>query len=160
MRNFSRVRAFISLTPKEMLLLIEAYFFLGWARILKIFPFAKVALSLGDHMKVSDQRSVESKKTIIKNISHALHIMSKYTFWESQCLVKAIAGMKMLEKRGIESTLYLGTARDVSGKLIAHAWLRSGKYYISGAEEMGKFTVVSTFANLRSDNQLEGDSYE
>ena len=38
--------------------------------------------------------------------------MSRYTFWESQCLVKAIAGMKMLERRHIESTLYLGTAKD------------------------------------------------
>jgi hypothetical protein len=160
MRSFTRVHAFISLTPKEMLLLLEAYFFLGWARILKLFPFAKVAPSLGDHMKVSTQRNVESKKTVIKNISHALHIMSRYTFWESQCLVKAIAGMKMLERRGIESTLYLGTARDVSGHMIAHAWLRSGSYYISGAEEMGEFTVVSTFASLRSDNQLEGESYE
>jgi hypothetical protein len=160
MRNFARVHAFISLTPKELLLLVEAYIFLGWARILKIFPFAKVAPSLGYHMKVTAQRSVGSKKTVIKNVSHALHIMSKFTFWESQCLVKAIAGMKMLERRGIESTLYLGTARDISGKLIAHAWLRSGPYYISGAEEMGKFTVVSTFANHKSDNQLEGESYE
>ena len=65
--------------------------------------------------------------------------MSKYTFWESQCLVKAIAAMKMLERRNIESTLYLGTARDESGKMIAHAWLRSGPFYITGAEGMEKF---------------------
>ena len=56
--------------------------------------------------------------------------MSKYTFWESQCLVKAIAGMKMLERRQIESTLYLGTAKDELGKLIAHAWLRSGPFIL------------------------------
>ena len=86
--------------------------------------------------------------------------MSKYTFWESQCLVKAIAGMKMLERRGIDSTLYLGTARDESGKMIAHAWLRSGPFYISGAEGMEKFTVVSMFGKRISNNQLEGESYE
>ena len=62
--------------------------------------------------------------------------MSRYTFWESQCLVKAIAAMKMLERRQIESTLYLGTAKDENGKLIAHAWLRSGPFYITGAEGM------------------------
>ena len=54
--------------------------------------------------------------------------------------------MKMLERRQIESTLYLGTAKDESGKLIAHAWLRSGPFYITGAEGMEKFTVVSKFA--------------
>lgn len=160
MRIFARIHTFITLSPKEMLLLVEAYLFLGWARILKMVPFSKVAPSLGYHMKETPLINVESKKSIIRNISHALRIMSKYTFWESRCLVKAIAGMKMLERRGIESTLYLGTARDISGKLIAHAWLRSGPYYISGAEEMGKFTVVSTFASLRNDNQLEGESYE
>ena len=53
--------------------------------------------------------------------------MSKYTFWESQCLVKAIAGMKMLERRNIESTLYLGTAKDAKGQMYrSDAWLRSG----------------------------------
>ena len=71
--------------------------------------------------------------------------MSRYTFWESECLVKAMAGMKMLERRGIESTLYLGTAKDETG-LIAHAWLRSGTFYVSGAEVMERFTVVAQFA--------------
>ena len=73
-------------------------------------------------------------------------MMSRYTFWESQCLVKAIAAMKMLEKRQIESTLYLGTAKDETGNMIAHAWLRSGPFYITGVEEMKRFTVVSKFA--------------
>ena len=54
---------------------------------------------------------MQSKEDVRKYLE-AIHIMSRYTFWESQCLVKAIAGMKMLEKRQIESTLYLGTAKD------------------------------------------------
>ena len=87
------------------------------------------------------------QKAIAKKISSALYLMSQYTFWESECLVKAIAGMKMLERRGIESTLYLGTAKDETG-LIAHAWLRSGNYYVSGKEGNNKFTVVATFAKI------------
>lgn len=88
-------------------------------------------------------------KEVIKNISEAIHIMSRYTFWESQCLVKAVAGMKMLERRGMESTVYFGTARDEKGDLIAHAWLRSGPYYVTGSEEMGKFIVVGKFAKTK-----------
>ncbi|GAE44160.1 hypothetical protein JCM21738_846 [Mesobacillus boroniphilus JCM 21738] len=56
----------------------------------------------------------------------------------------------MLQRRGINSTLYLGTAKDETGKLIAHAWLRSGSYYVSGAEEMNRFTVVSKFSNKKN----------
>lgn len=87
-----------------------------------------------------------SNKAILAKVSQAISITSKYTFWESQCLVRAIAAMKMLERRNIDSTLYLGTAKDEHGKLIAHAWVRSGPFYITGSEGMDKFTIVGTFA--------------
>jgi hypothetical protein len=45
--------------------------------------------------------------------------------------------------------MYLGTAKDETGKLIAHAWLRSGPLFITGAEVMEQFTVVSKFAKNR-----------
>jgi hypothetical protein len=153
MRVLSKSITFIFLNQKTKLLFIEALLFLGWARILKMIPFPKVAPSLGEHMDETSHNYIDSNNEHIKNISHAIHIMSRYTFWESQCLVKAIAGMKMLERRQIESTLYLGTARDEAGKMIAHAWLRSGPFYISGVEGMEKFTVVGMFAKRISDNQ-------
>ncbi|MCJ8009110.1 lasso peptide biosynthesis B2 protein [Lederbergia wuyishanensis] len=146
MKAFTKLVTFLKLKPATLLLLIEAFFFLGWARILKKLPFNKIAPSLGEHMKETSQFLIEGNNKSIKNISNAIHIASKYTFWESQCLVKAIAGMKMLERRGIDSTLYLGTGRDNDGKMIAHAWLRSGPLYISGAEGMEQFTIVSMFA--------------
>jgi hypothetical protein len=64
-----------------------------------------------------------------------------------------MAAMKMLEKRKIDSTLYLGTAKDENGGLIAHAWLRSGPFYITGAEVMDRFTVVSKFSK---ENGIKG----
>lgn len=128
-------------------LYIEAYAYLAYGRIFKLFPFNKKSHLLGCYMK---ETSYESSKHLkeIKNISNAIHHMSAYTFWESQCLVKAIAGMKMLERRKIDSTLYLGTGKDEKGRLSAHAWLRSGQFYVSGAEEMSGFTIVGTFANI------------
>jgi len=128
------------------LLLIESFFYLGLGRYFKSIPFSKVAPSLGTHMGETSFESSTSNKKVLSNISQAIHIMSRHTFWETQCLVKAIAAMKMLEKRKIESTLYLGTARDEQGELIAHAWLRSGPYYITGSEGMERFTVVGKFA--------------
>lgn len=140
------------------MLLIEAFLFLGWARILKFFPFSKISPYLGEHMVETSYQYVEANKKQLKNISNAIHIMSKYTFWESKCLVKAIAAMKMLERRKIESTLYLGTSRDKDGKMIAHAWLRSGPNYVSGFEGMEKFTVVGIFAKQISKQRLGENS--
>lgn len=125
---------------------LEAYFNLAKARLLKQKSFGKTAPTIGEPMKETSYETTVIQKKYGSKISQAIHIMSRYTFWESECLVKAIAAMKMLERRGIESTLYLGTARDDNGKMIAHAWLRSGPYYITGAEGMERFTVVHTFA--------------
>lgn len=137
---------FLKMDWSMKLLLVESYFYLAIGRYLKSIPFAKVAPLLGEHMKETTFEQSISDKTVLSSVSQAIHIMSRYTFWESQCLVKAIAAMKMLEKRNIESTLYLGTARDESGEMIAHAWLRSGPFYITGFEEKEKFTVVGKFA--------------
>jgi hypothetical protein len=145
MKVLRRIKLFLFLDTRKKIMFLEAFLLLGWARILKLVPFSKVASSLGEQ-NVETDNTFAGNKPILKEISEAIHIMSSYTLWESQCLVKAIAGMKMLERRRIESTLYLGTGRDETGKLVAHAWLRSGPYYISGAEGMEKFAVVGKFA--------------
>jgi hypothetical protein len=147
MQIIRNIGTFFSLDRRTMNLLIEAFFFLGWARLLKTFPFNKVAPKLGIYMEDTSTVNDVTKIAILNNITFSLHIMSKYTFWESECLVKAIAGMKMLNRRHLSSTLYLGTAIDKNGKLIAHAWLRSGSYYVTGKEEMNNFTIVGKFAN-------------
>src|SRR3954454_2221562 len=153
MNILRKVQTFLKLNMKTKLLLIEAFIYLGRARYLKSIPFSKVVPSLGEQMKETSFTPNSSNKEDLASISQAIHIMSRYTFWESECLVKAIAGMKMLEKRNIESTLYLGTAKDKNEELIAHAWLRSGPFYISGAEVMERFTVVAKFAKeIKKDN--------
>jgi hypothetical protein len=141
-----KAQTFLRLNFKTKLLYIEAFLHLGRARYLKSISFSKVAPTLGEQMKESSYELIEADKEILANVSRAINIMSRYTIWESQCLVKAMAAMKMLEKREIDSTLYLGTAKDENGGLIAHAWLRSGPYYITGAEVMDRFTVVSEFS--------------
>ncbi|QNF26179.1 lasso peptide biosynthesis B2 protein [Metabacillus elymi] len=158
MKLINRIQIFLSQKPKTQLLFIEAFILLGWARKVKEKPFAEVAPLLGMKMDETAVSTVIDKKAV-KEVASAVNVMSRYTFWESMCLVKAIAAMKMLERRKIESTLYLGTAKDENGKLIAHAWLRSGPYYLTGSEEMKRFTVVGKFAKKIS-KAHEGETYE
>lgn len=157
MNIVKRLRVFLLLNMETKLLFLEAFIFLGWARVLKSITFSKVAPFLGDYMNETSVAQIQQHEDTLKEVSEAISIMSRYTFWESQCLVKAIAGMKMLEKRDIESTLYLGTAKDNSGELIAHAWLRSGSFYVTGSEGMEKFTVVGSFAKRLSENTIKGE---
>jgi hypothetical protein len=142
---WSKIKKFISSPSSKRKLFMEAYFYLAWARILKSLPFSRVAPSLGASMLETPHTHDPQNELTLRAISHAVRTMSRHTLWESTCLVKAIAAVKMLERRGIESTLYMGTAKDHSGKMIAHAWVRSGSMYITGFEEMKKFTVVGVF---------------
>ncbi|RKQ33476.1 lasso peptide biosynthesis B2 protein [Oceanobacillus halophilus] len=145
-----KLKLLLLLNNKMKWLLLESYFYLGLARILKGRPFSKIAPTLGEKMTETSNEIQSVDKKTLSEISQTIYLMSKYTFWESECLVKAIAAMKMLERRKIESTLYLGTAKDENGHLVAHAWLRSGPYYVTGSEGMERFTVVSKFAkNMR-----------
>ncbi|MFD0682138.1 MULTISPECIES: lasso peptide biosynthesis B2 protein [unclassified Paenibacillus] len=146
MRLAVKLRKFFSLDWRTMLLFIEAFIYLGWARYLVYQPFKKIAPSLGSHLEETPQATNDKNKDALKNVHYAIHTISNHTFWDSKCLVRAFAGMRMLQRRGIESTLYLGTAKEESGKMIAHAWLRSGSFIVTGVEGMERFTVVGTFA--------------
>lgn len=155
----NKVKVFLSYNRTTKLLFIEAFLLLAWARILKNRPFAKVVKSLGKQMSETSYQHNELNQKILKNISQAINITSKHTFWESQCLVQALAAMKMLNRREIDSTLYLGTSKDDRGKLIAHAWLRSGPFYLTGFEGMENFTVVGYFAKTFGED-IKGVPYE
>ncbi|WP_236343704.1 lasso peptide biosynthesis B2 protein [Paenibacillus plantiphilus] len=136
-----------------MLLIIEAFLYLGWARILKARPFAKVAPGLGVQMEETPLSRDRANEQLLLRISKALHMVSRHTWWESKCMVMAMAGMKMLERRRIESTLYMGTGKDDNGRMIAHAWLRSGIIYLTGADEIPKYTVVAKFRKTIVNNE-------
>jgi len=152
----SRLSIFLSLDIQKKLLLLEAFFYLGWARILLMVPFSRVAPSLGVHMIETSSTVAATDRATLYSVQESIKMMSNHTPWESKCLVKAIAGMKMLNKRGMDSTLYLGTGKDERGKMIAHAWLRSGPYYITGSEGKEKFTVVGKFAQHNSSQGIRG----
>ncbi|MFC5653755.1 lasso peptide biosynthesis B2 protein [Paenibacillus solisilvae] len=136
---------FLALSTREKLLLLESFLYLGWARILKGRTFSKVAPSLGTPMQETPMLLDQESEALILAISSTVNRMSHHTPWESKCYVTAVACMKMLERRGIGSTLYMGTAKDQSGKMIAHAWLRSGPHYLTGMDVMEGFTVVGIF---------------
>jgi hypothetical protein len=156
---FSKLKFFWALDLKTKLMLIEAFCFLGYARFLKTIPFSRVAKTLGEEMKETSFALDGAKANEIKKVGQSIGIMSKYVFWESKCLVKAIAALKMLERRKIESTLYLGTGKNPKGEFAAHAWLRSGPFFVTGANGMEKYTVVGTFAKRTTHGHLKGAEY-
>lgn len=54
--------------------------------------------------------------------------------WRADCLVQALAGQTMLLRRGVASTIAVGTARQSDGSFEAHAWLVCGDAVILGGD--------------------------
>lgn len=136
--------------------LLEAIFWLGFSRFVMVaLPFRWIAPYLGQRMaetptdRVSDEHLQQLQK-----ISWAIRKLSPHTPWQSKCLVQAIAAKRMLQLRQINSTLYLGVIRNDyrdqsnSDPLKAHAWLRSGRFLLTGGQGYQQFTVVATFAEV------------
>ncbi len=76
-------------------------------------------------------------------VSYAVDRICTRTTWESKCLVRALSAQKMLKKKGIHCTLYLGCAVE-DGKMVAHAWLRVGKMYVTGGNGEG-YAIVDKY---------------
>lgn len=134
--NTNKIKRFYSLSLSKQLLLLEALIMLGWARCMKLIKFKKLTKLLKLQVAETGYQANDYNKLTINKVSEAIHIMSRHTLWESMCLVRALAAMKMLERRRIYSTLYLGTGKNDNGELIAHAWLKSGSEIVTGGEEM------------------------
>ena len=60
------------------------------------------------------------------------------------CLPNALAAHAMLRRRGIESRLCLGVARE-NGALAAHAWVEIGANKIVRDSESARFTRLAAF---------------
>ena len=140
-----KLSTFLRLNRKWKLLVLEALLELARARVLKLLPFKVSARTLGVRREESSHmRRAEDERTLYE-VSKAVGWLARHTPWESKCMEKAIAARNMLVRRGISCTLYFGMGRDPSGRLVAHAWLRSGTYVVTGRQEMQSFTPVEWF---------------
>lgn len=80
-----------------------------------------------------------------KRVSYAVNQVCNKTKWESKCLVRALTAQRLLSEKKIDSTLYLG-CKEENGKMVAHAWIRCGKMYVTGGNGAADgYAVVEKF---------------
>ncbi|KJS17965.1 MAG: hypothetical protein VR69_02785 [Peptococcaceae bacterium BRH_c4b] len=143
-----RVLKFFGLSWREQWLFIEAFSLTGVVRLaILLLPFRWLAPLLGKHMRESPVKEDVAKLEAARWFGRVVETVSRYTPWESKCLVQAIAGKIILRRRGITNTLYLGVGRDEGSGLIAHAWLRCGGTIITGGHGQKRFIIVGKFSD-------------
>jgi hypothetical protein len=102
--------------------------------------------TLGKLQVVAEQQINEQVLADALLIKTIVLTVCNYTPWESKCLVQAVVCKRMLQKRGIQTTIYLGVANDKeANKLLAHAWLKLGDQILTGSKGHQKFKVVNFY---------------
>ncbi len=140
-------RRYRALPPAKRRLLNEAlaHLFMGQV-ILVCVPFRRMATWLGAIGIESTTQIPDGQLRMVEDISWAVQAMAGRVPWDSQCLAQAVAGYRMLMKRGIPSTLYFGVKKDPQAAFSAHAWLRCGSCIVTGAVGHSNYRIICQFS--------------
>ena len=108
-------------------------------RILTV-PFERLAKKMG--IKDHESSQLQEKDNYIVWVHRVVEAVSRHTPWESNCFVKALTAKRLLNRKGYKATIYMGVGKDNEGKLIAHAWLRCGLFYVTGGNGTLNYAVT------------------
>lgn len=127
------------------LFFLEAWIMLSFAKIILLYvPFRKIAPRLK-----SNFRQPAKKVGVIRyceEIAYAVRRAGRYIPWRTRCFEQAIAGKMMLNRRNLDSELYIGVCKkEKAVGIVAHAWLKSGGRIITGGTDLEKFSIISVF---------------
>lgn len=103
----------------------------------------KLPFKWGTEGEESPEEATLDEYRYAKGVAYAVNHVCNKTKWESKCLVRALTAQKILKQKKIASTLYLGCGME-EGKMVAHAWLRCGRMYVTGGDGTG-YAVVDKF---------------
>lgn len=138
------IKKFIQLPPGQKRMIPEAIWLSAWYRFQVLYrPFAKLSPKIGTlgqetPWENEDRRTAAQVRSMVEAVSHRMP-------WTCNCLNQALTAKKMLQRRGLCSTLYMGVAPTEDGQMAAHAWLRCGSLYVTGRSGMQNFTVTTIY---------------
>lgn len=146
----SRWLKFIRRSGRERLLFLEALVGLCWdkARV-RCLPFRRIARGLGTAQLETPLSLPPAERALAVEISWAVQAVARHVPLRFVCLPQAIAAQRMLRRRGIASTLYLGVSPDRAkpDAIAAHAWLRAGDKIVTGEREARHQRQLASFAS-------------
>lgn len=140
-KNFSRKPI------NEKLIYFEAALRLTYSRLsTRIISFRTIARGLGMPMVESPFEEEPDAHDIVNVLPRSIDTLSRFLPFECKCLVQAIAAKKMLDRRHVKCTFYLGVKKGDGDLFAAHAWVRVGEKIVTGDTQVDEYTVVSMFS--------------
>ena len=137
-----RVHRVFQLSPGERAVLVQAWgLFLLVELALRILPFTRL-LSLSN--KVFLNRKSEAALGLVASLPRLawlVEVAGRYTPVTATCLKKALVLSWLLERKGTQTEVRIGVARE-EGRLKAHAWLDYDGQVILGHQEFERYETI------------------
>ena len=106
---------------------------------------AKLNKKWGIEGEETSEEATLDEYRFCRRVAYAVNQVCNKTRWESKCLVRALTAQRLMAEEGIESTMYLG-CKELNGKMVAHAWIRVGRMYVTGGNGAADgYGVVAKF---------------
>jgi Transglutaminase-like superfamily len=136
-----RLCKFLSLSPIEQRLLLQAALWLGLITLgLRVFSFQTIrrwlaGMARGPVVLTHTQPSPEQ-------VTWGVRVASRY-IPVATCLPQALAAQMLLKQKGYPAFLRVGIAKGEQGQLEAHAWVESyGQIIIGDLKNLGRYTQL------------------
>lgn len=136
--TLARIR---SLSPQQRRTLLEALTALGRARLeVRFRPFRSIVSSIEGPAPRDDRATSSAELHDLETVSWAFRVLGARVPPFGNCLTQAVAAKRLLNRRGIGSTLHLGVAPGPGqAPFEAHAWLEArGRVVIGQTEQTFK----------------------
>lgn len=139
-----KFRHFLSEPTSTKFLVFDAMCHLLISRLLVLILPAQQLFKLIKSDRFEDKKITDQEaELIVRNISNAIRRTKHYLPGRIMCLEKAVAAKLMLNRRNISSQLYFGLTKDAEGhQLKAHAWLKYGSSFVTGAKDASNFAKL------------------
>ena len=127
-------------------LLVEALLWLTIARLLvSMLPFRRVAALLGLEECPQLRPPRPENAATLEAVAWVIPAVARQLPWTSTCLVRALAGNRLLRRRDVLAPLHLGARASGDRTLLAHAWLSAGGRILLGEREAGHCRTLALF---------------
>ena len=146
----SPIRSFLNRPLQDWICFGSAFVFVFISRLqIALRPIKRLAPSWGSAQTETLRQPLSAPDNkIVTRVSWAVQAVSRHSPIALVCLPQAIAAQRMLARRGIPSTLYLGVRKPNDRDLAAHAWLRAGHRVVTGDQARPGHMTVGCFAKL------------
>lgn len=140
---FKRLINFIRYNGEKWMT-ITVYLYVAYYRLcLLLVPMPRIETMIGVRGEESQAEETLENLKLAKLVGFHVNRVTAHLPLKRKCFVRALSARKILMKRGVNTTLYLGVGKE-DGNMVAHAWLRCGQLYVTGGNGDG-YAMVAKF---------------